>query len=191
MKHTALLPLLCALALSLTACGNQTTTASITDTATQIPTVEDVLDEATASSEANTDTVAQTADVPEGFGSYDGVDVDLTVLNSVMVYSQVYDMLINAQDYVGQTVKMHGTFGYYYVESLDLYRFGVLVQDATACCAQGIEFVLLDDADYTFPQDYPDPGEAITVVGVFQFYNPEEAPDVEYFHIEEAEFITA
>ena len=40
--------------------------------------------------------------------------------------------------------------------------------DATACCAQGIEFVLRDE--YAFPDDYPADDSDITVVGVFDSY---------------------
>ena len=43
--------------------------------------------------------------------SADGVDVDLTVLSSTMVYSEVYNMLYNdPAHYHGKTVKARGTF---------------------------------------------------------------------------------
>lgn len=38
----------------------------------------------------------------------------------------------------------------------------------TACCAQGMEFVLTDD--YSYPNDYPREGDEITVTGVFDTY---------------------
>ena len=40
------------------------------------------------------------------------VDVDLTVLSSTMVYSEVYNMVLEAEGYVGKTVKMNGLFAY-------------------------------------------------------------------------------
>ena len=43
-----------------------------------------------------------------------------------------------------------------------------IIQDATACCAQGIEFVLTED--YVYPDDYPEVDEEICVVGVFDTY---------------------
>ena len=33
----------------------------------------------------------------------EGIDVDLTILSSTMVYSQVYDMMLNPNDYIGKT----------------------------------------------------------------------------------------
>lgn len=46
--------------------------------------------------------------------------------------------------------------------------FSGIIEDATACCAQGIEFVLPEE--FVFPDDYPKPGESICVVGEFTTY---------------------
>ena len=43
-----------------------------------------------------------------------------------------------------------------------------IISDATACCAQGIEFVLTEDRK--FPEEYPEKGTEITVVGIFDTY---------------------
>lgn len=43
-----------------------------------------------------------------------------------------------------------------------------VVTDATACCAQGLEFVCRDDK--TYPDDYPARGADITVTGEFESY---------------------
>ena len=53
-------------------------------------------------------------------------------------------------------------------EKPDKYYFTCIVQDATACCAQGIEFIMTDD--YKYPDDYPEDGSEITVVGTFDTY---------------------
>ena len=68
----------------------------------------------------------------------------------------------------GKTVKIKGLFATYCEESTGVNYFACIVQDATACCSQGIEFSLA--GDYTYPQDYPKEGEEITVVGVFDTY---------------------
>ena len=51
--------------------------------------------------------------------------------------------------------------------SHDITQHGI-IQDATQCCAQGIEFVPLED--YTYPDDFPEIGENICVTGVFDTY---------------------
>lgn len=96
------------------------------------------------------------------------VDVDLTALSSTMVYSEVYNMLYAPENYIGKTVRMTGTFAVYYEESTDVYYFACLIADAAACCSQGIEFVL--SGDYSYPADYPEIGEEITVSGQFDTY---------------------
>jgi len=106
------------------------------------------------------------ASSPEG--STDGVDVDLTVLSSTMVYSEVYNMMVSPENYIGKTVKMKGPFTYFHDEATDNDYFACIIQDAAACCAQGIEFVLTDD--YVYPDDYPEVDEIICVVGVFDTY---------------------
>ena len=102
------------------------------------------------------------------------VDVDLTVLSSTMVYSEVYNMLYNdPESYLGKTVRARGEFSIYQlvvdgVLQPDPVAYACIIADAAACCAEGMEFVLKDDLAY--PDDYPEPGAEITVVGEFQAY---------------------
>jgi len=106
--------------------------------------------------------------------SADGVEVDLTVLSSTMVYSEVYNMLYNdPAHYLGKTVKARGTFSIYQlvtdgVLQPDPVSYACIISDAAACCAEGMEFVL--EGDLTYPDDYPELGTEITVVGEFQAY---------------------
>ena len=99
----------------------------------------------------------------------DTVDVDLTRLSSTMVYSEVYAMMYEPEQYIGKTVKMHGLFATQEYDGMRLYA--CIVQDATACCAQGLEFEMAEDLVY--PDDYPEPGAEITVVGTFDSYKEE------------------
>lgn len=94
------------------------------------------------------------------------IDVDLTNMSSTMVYSEVYNMVSSPDNYLGKKVKMKGSFAY--GEGEDRYYFACIISDATACCAQGIEFVTKDERN--FPDDYPASGDEITVVGVFDTY---------------------
>ena len=99
------------------------------------------------------------------------VDLDLTTMSSTMVYSEVFNMVTTPENYIGKTVKMRGTYMYYYDEKPDHYYFFCLISDAMACCSQGIEFSLTKD--YHYPEDYPKPDDEITVVGVFDSYEEE------------------
>ncbi len=96
------------------------------------------------------------------------IDVDLTVLSSTLVYAEVYNMMVSPDDYEGKTVKMSGQFSYLCDESTGKEYFACIIQDATACCAQGIEFELA--GDYVYPDDYPEIGEEVCVTGVFETY---------------------
>lgn len=115
------------------------------------------------------DSEPKTANDPAGAaGGADTIDVDLTVLSSTMVYSQVYSMIVSPGDYIGKTVKMEGMFASYHDESTGNTYFACIVTDAAACCSQGIEFILTED--YSYPEDYPEEGGKICVTGVFDTY---------------------
>ena len=112
------------------------------------------------------------------------VDVDLTTLSSTMVYSEVLNIMTYPETYVGKTIKMRGIFAYYHDEQTGQYYFGCIIQDATACCAQGIEFILTDD--YLFPDDYPEEGEIVTVAGEFLIY---QENDLNYFTLKDSKLL--
>lgn len=105
-----------------------------------------------------TETAAKTAQ---------SIDVDLTQMSSTMIYSEVQNMMLKPADYVGKTVKMQGAFS---VSEIGENRyFACIIKDATACCAQGIEFQWA--GDHSYPADYPKDGSDITVTGEFTTYN--------------------
>ena len=127
----------------------------------------------------------QSPEESEQLQSYAGkVDVDLTVLSSTMVYSEVYNMLYDdPAHYLGKTVKARGTFSIYQlvtdgVLQPDPVSYACIISDATACCAEGMEFVLKDDLAY--PDDYPELGAEITVIGEFQSY---EENGMTWYHL--------
>ena len=113
-----------------------------------------------------------------------GVDVDLTVLSSTMVYSEIYNMLYNdPAHYLGKTVKARGGFSIYQfvtdgVLQPDPVAYACIIADATACCAEGMEFV--PEGDLTYPEDYPELGAEITVIGEFQSY---EENGMTWYHL--------
>lgn len=121
---------------------------------------------------ANAPVPTGNADSQASLNSTDVIDVDLTSLSSTLVYSEVYNLMVTPEDYIGKTVKMDGSFAFYHDEGTDNYYFACIIADATACCSQGIEFVLTEN--YTYPDDYPEAGEEICVVGVFDTYQEGE-----------------
>ena len=102
-----------------------------------------------------------------------------------MVYAQVYDMVYRPEEYEGKTVRARGNFAYYQDETTHKEYFAVLISDATACCAQGIEFVR--KGEYLFPDDYPEEGTEITIAGEFFSYVEDS---VTYVQLRNAEILT-
>lgn len=116
--------------------------------------------------------------------SANGVEVDLTMLSSTMVYSEVYNMLYNdPESYLGKTVRARGEFSIYQlvvdgVLQPDPVAYACIIADTAACCAEGMEFVL--EGDLTYPDDYPELGTEITVIGEFQSY---EENGMTWYHL--------
>ncbi len=104
----------------------------------------------------------------EGRTTDDNVDVDLTKLSSTMVYSEVYNMMYTPENYVGKTVKMSGMFVAYTNQDQSQFYPAVIIADATACCSQGLEFVL--EGNPSYPEGYPETETDITVIGTFETY---------------------
>lgn len=118
-----------------------------------------------------------------GESSYESADIDLTKLNSTMVYSQVYNMMNKPADYRGKIVKMKGQFSVYHDDNTGKNYFACLIADATACCQQGIEFEL--EGEYKYPDDYPELGTEISVIGVYDTYKEGET---QYCYLKKAEY---
>lgn len=116
----------------------------------------------TAPASVSSDTAAKTDNYPSS-----DADVDLSLMSDLMVYSALYDIIAHAKDHLGETFRIKGTFAVY--EGDGKTYFACLVTDATACCSQGLEFVL-SDSSLVYPDDYPELGAEITVSGVFDTY---------------------
>ena len=141
MKKTALILSLVLCAVSFVSCGSSSSVES-------------------SESEQTTESVP---------AAEEGIDYDLTTMSSTMIYSTVSNMMLYPDVYEGKMVKLEGNFSVYHDEKADKYLFAAIVPDATACCQQGIEFVL--DGDYKYPDDYPEEGQSITIKGKFATYN--------------------
>ena len=124
--------------------------------------VEDVLNmiinESTQTSEDPSGQSSKKSTTDKRLIDAEPVDIDLTKLSSTMVYSEVLNMMTAPENYLA----------FAYAEGDSRYYFACIISDATACCAQGIEFVLKDERK--FPDEYPSEGAEITVVGIFDTY---------------------
>ncbi len=156
----------------LAGCGNNLSegTSNYNNTAVSADTQK--TEDGTAASEENSSN-------ENGSVSDTEYDIDLTQMNSSMVYAQVADMVNNGNNYLGQTVKVKGPFSYF-KENDGREFFAVLISDATACCSQGIEFVL--DGNYKYPDDYPALNTEIVVTGEFNYYKEGYATYCQLLH---------
>lgn len=99
------------------------------------------------------------------------IDFDLSKLSTTMAYSQVVEMTNNSSKYLGKRVKITGTF--IVEETPQRNYYSCLINDQTACCSVGFEFVL-KDTNKSYPDDYPQSNGEITVEGIFNRYNEGE-----------------
>ena len=107
-------------------------------------------------------------DNSESAVSAEGVDVDLTCMSATMVYAEVYNIMVDPDRYIGKTIKAEGEFATYRDGSTGKMYYACIIKDATACCAQGLEFAPADEKKY--PDDFPAEGDEVCVVGVFDTY---------------------
>ncbi|MBP3784438.1 MAG: hypothetical protein J6I68_14430 [Butyrivibrio sp.] len=161
---------LTAVAVMLSGCGSENNQASRIDNGTK--TVEDVLEEQTADSEETMPgleavAVNEAERAIESSEKTSDVDIDLTELSSTLVYSEVYNMMTSPDQYFGKTIKMRGNNSIFIDETTNLAYYSCVIQDATACCANGIEYELTGVGSL---DGYPEDGKEITVTGTFSSY---------------------
>ena len=163
------------LALAMTGCGDTSKVDKIIDSSSQ--SVEDQLvDELAKQAEEqagtglapNTTAPAPLPDISEIDASNGEFDIDLTTLDANMTYAQVYDMMLNPDNYKDKYIKASGTFAHTEENGRDY--FAVLIADAAACCSQGLEFQLKDADSLSFPDDYPNVGDELVITGNFNSY---------------------
>ena len=107
------------------------------------------------------------------------VDIDLTQLSSMMLYSEVSAISLYPQEYNGKTICIKGFVSQYRTPfEPDKDCFGIVVTDSTGCCQQGIQFILKED------QEYPAIGSEITIQGQLETYQQGE---MEYCRMVQAE----
>ena len=108
--------------------------------------------------------------------------VVLSAMSGTIVYSQVYNMMMDPTPYLGMVIRVAGYYDAYEDEEAGSVYHACVIPDATACCAQGIEFVWA--GEHSYPEDYPEPGTDIVVTGQLETY---EEGDYLYLRLGNAE----
>ncbi len=169
------------------------TQAPTTEAPTQAPTTEAVTQ--TSATEASTQayTSPATNDRYDPFAGVDPtpikdpdptVDIDLTSMNRDMVYATVLQMMNVPEDYEGKTVKVEGEYYTSFYDVTNQYYHYVIIKDALACCAQGLEFVW-EDGTHTYPDEYPNEGTRVLIVGTYETYQDPGDPNI-YVHLKDS-----
>ena len=135
----------------------------------QKKTEESTKEDTQKNDQQNTDTqtpesVQGSVNAPEA-----AVDMDLSVMDSDMIYATVYQMMSDPEQYVGKTFRIEGKFYVTYDEMTKNQYYYCVIKDATECCAQGLEFVW-GDGSHIYPDEYPTDGTEVIVDGTFELY---------------------
>ena len=91
--------------------------------------------------------------------------VDLTALSQTMAVAELAAMTFSPEEYLGRTVRMEGQLAVYPANpALEVeYFYAVVMEDATACCQQGLEFV--------WEGEMPPEGTTLVVTGRYEAYD--------------------
>ncbi len=112
------------------------------------------------------------------------VDLDLSKLSGTVVFSQVYNMMVEPEPYLGKIIKIAGYYSAYEDTEREVVYHACIIPDAAACCSQGIEFVR--SGEPVWPDEYPGEGTDIVVTGRLETY---EEDGYEYLHLTDAELV--
>jgi hypothetical protein len=182
MKKTAFALLIVLVISAFAGCGNGAGAKKITNPSGS---VKDVLEQGMANTTPTVTPDEQKQDGPTPTAANEGdhgdknndngqengsgkIDIDLTVMSATMIYSEVYNMMVSPESYMGKVIKMCGTYVAPVDDSTGKTIHACLISDATACCSQGMEFELAGKAAY------PEYGSEICVYGTFDLYKEGE-----------------
>lgn len=97
----------------------------------------------------------------------DGIDFDLSDMNKDVVFALVYQMMNKPEDFLGKTFRMQGLYYANFFEPHDRYYNFCIIEDALACCAQGILFEM-ENEELVYPDDFPEDYSRILIEGTFE-----------------------
>ena len=112
------------------------------------------------------------------------IDLDMSGMSGTVVYAQIYNLLSDPAPWLGKIIRMAGYYSFYNDQEQGVVYHACIIPDATACCAQGIEFVWA--GEHNWPDDYPEDGTDITVTGRLEIY---EENGYSYLHLVDAEVL--
>ena len=165
----------------LTGCRGEDTVKQTMETQSAVDKVLNSQTTETDSTEPETAETQQTETATEiettAEAGAEGVDVDLTVMGSDMVYATVFQMMAVPDQYIGKRIRMKGNHYGAYGETAGRYFHYCVIKDAMACCQQGIEFMMGDTPD-TDQSEYPENNTDIIVEGTFETYTVENDENV-------------
>ena len=110
------------------------------------------------------------------------VDLDLSVMSGTIVYAQVYNLMYEYETWLGKTIRIAGYYSAFEDTARGVVYHACVIPDATACCAQGIEFIWA--GEHVWPDEYPEEGTQIVVTGRLDVY---EEDGYLYLHLVDAE----
>lgn len=130
---------------------------------------EDITDKADKVEESTPTEVTPAVEgvVEKAVPRYTSIDIDISAMSSDMVYAMVYQLMVNPEEYLGKVIRIKGIHQSNYYEPTGLTYHYAIIQDATACCAQGIEFEMAGG------EAFPPEGVEVTVTGTFDVYEEE------------------
>lgn len=173
--------------------GNKATTESAIDqvlqqqveaeSTTEATTTETTTTEVTTEATTEREDLTEVA-ISENVESYDQVDVDMTTMDSNMVYYTVSNIMAYPDDYRDKVLRFKGNYGTGFDDGNNQYYHYAIIQDATACCAQGFEFIW-GDGSRVWPDEYPSDGQEVIITGVFETYREPGVP-YEYARVRSA-----
>jgi len=92
------------------------------------------------------------------------VDVDLSALSTTVLSVEVMNIIANADDFAGQTIRVRGMYYVFIPGDSDTVYHYIITKDGDACCQEGFEFRW--KGNHSFPGDYPPLQTTIELDGV-------------------------
>ena len=111
-------------------------------------------------------------------GAADANVLDLSFAAQQVAYAQLYQIAMSPEKYLGKTIRLKGSC--YITEDPytgRTYR-SCIVRDVTGCCAQGLDFTIDPENDWT---QTPELYDTITIEGV---YGKDELDGAPWFRLE-------